>query len=157
MKLGEEVRLWGVVDPDYVAAPGQSTCPFVRCNLFEGHEGPHLNAHPCSGRIFGLWDNEEDVYTPEQVSQEAVKIVMELNALRDEAIEAIEAVMDYRDEAMSDYANTTDSQVEMLLSSDSIWPASQHQIEYCGSEMTQEEEIRKELLDILGLNPEEDF
>lgn len=155
MKLGEEVRLWGTVDTDYVAPAGPDQCPFRPCNLYEGHEGPHLEAHPHSGRIFGLWENTGGVVAPEEVSHDAVKIVLDLNHARDEALEAIETVLGLRASMRARFADSTDPHVRLLLDS-AIWPKSEHEITYCGTEASHEDNIREELLDILGLNGEED-
>lgn len=149
-------KLWGIVDPDYVAPPGKESCLFRSCKLYSGHEGPHLDAHHSSGRIFGLWPNTgEDIVSPTEVSGTAVKIAMKLNELRDEAVEAIEAVMAYEYDMKAKYAGTSDEHVQKLLNSP-IWPTSEHEITYSGTEMSQEGDIREELLDILGLNGEED-
>ena len=150
-------KLWGTVDPDFVVPPGNESCLFRGCKLYPGHEGPHLDAHHSSGRIFGLWPNTgEAIVSPTEVSDVAVKIVMKLNALRDEAVEAIEAVMAYEHDMKEKYAGTSDEHVQKLLNA-RIWPTSEHQITYCGTEMSQEDDIREELLDILGLNGEEDY
>lgn len=154
MKFDDEPRLWGTVDPDYVAFHSEDQCPFEFCNLLPDHEGPHLDAHYLSGRIFGLWPNTGSVITAEDISDEAVKIAEALNEARDEATEAIEKVLHLRTEMELKYADSTDEHVKLLLKS-GLWPISEYDIDHCGTEASGDEYIREELLDMLGLNREE--
>ena len=157
MKL-EDVRLWGTVDPDLVAAPGKQTCRHSHCTLLPDHEGPHLDAHPASGRIFGIWFNNEDKFvSPDDVSNEVVKVVMELNRLRDDAVEAVEEVLGYKARVQAKYVGTTDEHMKALLMETSLFPHSEHDITYSGTEADSKPGIREELLDILGLNQEEEW
>lgn len=151
MKFDEEPRLWGTVDTDHIAPAGHDQCPFKECSLFDGHDGPHLEAHPHSGRIFGLWENTGGVVAPEEVSHDAVKIVLDLNHARDEALEAIETVLGLRASMRARFADSTDPHVRLLLDS-AIWPKSEHEITHCGTDSGYELLLREELLDILGLN-----
>ena len=151
MKFDDEPRLWGTVDTDRIAPAGHDQCPFKECSLFDGHDGPHLEAHPHSGRIFGLWENTGGVVAPEEVSHDAVKIVLDLNHARDEAMEAIGTVLGLRASMRERFADSTDPHVRLLLDS-AIWPKSEHEITYCGTDSGYESLLREELIDILGLN-----
>lgn len=148
-------RLWGTVDPDLVSTGGDQ-CAFEPCTLYEDHEGPHIDAHPCSGRVFGVWENTGGVVAPEDVSHDAVKIILDLNHARDEAVEAIETVLGLRASMRARFADSTDPHVRLLLDS-AIWPRSEHEITFSGTESDGEDRIREELIDILGLNGEEEY
>lgn len=150
----EAPRLWGEVDPQFVAGPFQESCRFGPCTLHPEHEGPHLDAHHISGRIFGLWPNNGTVIGPEDISDEAVKIVQEINRLRNEAMEAILEAGRFKEEMLLKYEGSTDEHVNALFNVD-IWPNDELSIAHSGTEAGDEAGIREEIIDILGLGQEE--
>lgn len=155
MSTDQEPRLWGTVDPDLLAPLG-GTCGYRPCALYPDHDGPHIDAHYISGRIFGIWTNTGEPVLPGEVSGDAVRLVTILNRARDEAVEAVDYVLGLKDQFQRDYAESEDEHVHKLLKS-GIWPSSQHEISLCGTDAGREAQVREELLGILGLNSEEEL
>lgn len=147
-------QLWGTVNPDYVSSTKEGECAFTHCTLLPDHDGPHLDAHYISGRVFGIWNNNGPVFGPDDVSDEAIGIVKEVNGLRNKALDAIEAAVHLHMKVSTEYADLTKGQDPILydlIRSRDFWPSEQN-LAFSGTEGSSEEAIREELTDMFVLN-----
>lgn len=142
-----EIRRYEVVDTDILRH--DNPCPARRCDLPKGHDTPHAEIHPYSGRVLDVW--EAPVWT---VSDAALKVAHQINRAREEIADAIQSAWLTKATLHSKYRTLTreeDPALYAILRDRDLWP-DENDPDNSGFSSDEDDSLREEIVELYNLD-----